>query len=158
MPRQTTKRPPPPKASGTRYEDDYYTWIQEQVALLRAGRLDEVDAANVAEELSDMGKSEFRSLVSAIAVLTMHLLKWDHQPERRSRSWAITVRNQRRHILEDLGDSPGLKGRLDEAIVRGYADGRDRAIEETGVADDVFPEVCPYTFDEMMAREIVFQG
>ena len=158
MPRQTTKRPHPPKSSGTRYEEDYYTWIQEQVALLRAGRVDEVDAENVAEELSDMGKSEFRSLVSGIAVLTQHLLKWDYQSERRSRSWAITVRNQRRHILDDLGDSPGLKGRLDEAIARGYADGRDRALDETGLAESDLPIICPYTFDEMMTREIVVEG
>ena len=39
----------------TRYEDDLYTWVQKQVALLRAGRHDEVDALNVAEKLADEG-------------------------------------------------------------------------------------------------------
>ena len=41
--------PAPPR---TRYEDDLYTWVQEQVALLRAGRLAEVDAESSANSSS----------------------------------------------------------------------------------------------------------
>jgi hypothetical protein len=37
------------------YERDLYAWVQEQVALLRAGRLGEIDAENIAEEISDVG-------------------------------------------------------------------------------------------------------
>ena len=40
----------PPRAA---YETDLHAWAMEQAALLRAGRLDAVDAANVAEELED---------------------------------------------------------------------------------------------------------
>jgi Domain of unknown function DUF29 len=148
---------PPPPPSRTRYEDDLYTWVQEQVALLRAGRFDEVDALNVAEELSDVGKSEFRSLQSSIAVLTMHLLKWDYQPARRSISWMATVRELRRSIVRVLKQNPGLKSRLAEALEEGYADGLDRAVSETELDYSVFPEACPYTFDEMMARPVIYQ-
>ena len=56
-----------------------------QVALLRAGKLTEIDALNVAEELEDVAKAEFRSLVSAVTIVVLHLLKWDFQPQRRSR-------------------------------------------------------------------------
>ena len=35
---------------------------------------------------------------------------------------------------------------------------RDRAVAETGFGYDVFPEVCPYAFDDLMGREIVFAG
>ena len=45
-----------------------------------------------------------------------------------------------------------------EAMAEGYADGRDRAVAETGFGYDVFPEVCPYAFDDLMGREIVFAG
>ena len=42
--------PAPPHARGrTRYADDLYTWVQEQVALLRAGRVDALDLDNIAE-------------------------------------------------------------------------------------------------------------
>ena len=94
MGRASVKKPPaaPP---ATRYQDDLYTWVQEQVALLRAGRLSEVDALNVAEELSDVGNELSDKLQSAFAVLTQHFLKWDHQPQRRSRSWATWSRRRR---------------------------------------------------------------
>ena len=96
----------------TRYEDDLYTWVQEQVDLLRAGRLSEVDALNIAEELSDVGKSELKGLRSSIAVLTQHLLKWDQQPKLRSLSWMATINEQRRQIRLALEESPGLKSKL----------------------------------------------
>lgn len=151
MARNTAKIVEPPP---TRYEDDLFTWVQEQAALLRAGRLEEIDAANIAEELSDVGNEQLDKLESAITVLTMHLLKWDYQAESRSRSWMLTVREQRRRIERLLRKNPGLRPILQAAIADGYADGRDRALDETGLADDAIPEVCPYSFEDMMMREI----
>ena len=153
MGKQSIKRPPNDEPR-TRYEDDLYTWVQEQIALLRSGRLSEIDALNVAEELADVGKSEQDKLQSAFAVLTQHLLKWDFQPEKRSRSWELSVREQRRRIERVLEDNPGLKPLIPEAINDGYADGRDRALDETGLPDDSMPAICPYTFEKMMTREI----
>lgn len=143
--------------AGTRYEDDLYTWVQEQVALLRAGRLSEVDAANVAEELDDVGKEQLFRLESSIAVLTMHLLKWDHQSKKRSRSWELTINEQRRRVAKLLKKNPGLKSELEEAIADGYADGRDRALAETNLPYETFPVACSYSFEEMMSRPIVYE-
>ncbi len=141
----------------TRYEDDLYTWVQEQVALLRAGRVAEIDAGNLAEELSDLGLSELKGLRSSIAVLTQHLLKWDHQPKRRSLSWVATVNEQRRQIKLALEESPGLKPKLRKLIEQGYATGRDRAVAETRLDYDTFPEVCPYSFEEMMTTPVLLE-
>ena len=153
----TKTRDKPAAAPRTRYEDDLYTWVQEQVALLRAGRFDEVDAGNVAEELSDVGKSEYKSLSSSIAVLVQNLLKWDHQPSKQSRSWALSVREQRIQIEQVLLDSPGLKSRIDDAVVQGYRLGAVRALKETGLEEDALPQSCPYTFEDMMSRPIAYQ-
>jgi len=149
---QTTKARPAKAA--TRYEDDTFTWVSEQIALLRAGRRDLIDVENIAEELSDLGNELRFRLESAIAVLSLHILKWDHQKARRSRSWQITVREQRKRIALLLKRNPGLKGVLSEAIEVGYDQGRDRAIAETKMKDEAIPETCPYTFDEMMTRVI----
>ncbi len=156
MARQTTKSRPPVAPSPTRYEDDLYTWVQEQVALLRAGRLTEVDARNVAEELSDVGNEQYDKLESAIAVLVLHLLKWDHQTARRSRSWEATIHEQRRRIDRVLRKNPGLKPQLLGALAEGYADGRDRAVAETDMPYQTFPENCPFDWKELMEREIVY--
>src|SRR3954452_7975601 len=107
-------------ARRTRYEDDLYTWVSEQVDLLRAGRLDQIDAENVAEELSDVGAEQYDKLESALEVLLMHMLKWDHQPERRNRSWRLTIQEQRLRAAKQLRKNPGLKSRLAEAVEDGF--------------------------------------
>ncbi len=155
MATKSKDRPKIGSGTGTSYEDDLYTWVQEQVTLLRAGRLDEIDASNIAEELADVGREQYYRLESAIAVLTMHLLKWDHQPALRLRSWESTVREQRRRISKLLKKNPGLKSDLEEAIADAYEDGRDRASTETSLPYETFPVACPYSFEEMMTREIV---
>ncbi len=94
------------------YEHDFHSWALEQAALLRDGRLSELDVANIAGELETLGRAEFNSLVSTLRALTMHLLKWDHQPEKRSRSWALTIASQRLELSDLLKDNPGLKPRF----------------------------------------------
>ena len=153
MGRQSMKSPPAaPEA--TRYEDDFYTWIGEQIALLKAGKTAEIDALNIAEELSDVGNEQRDKLESSLAVLTQHLLKWDHQVSRRSRSWVETIAEQRRRIDRLIKRNPGLKSVLDEGIGVGYADGRGRASVETGLKRSAFPENCPYSFEELMTRVV----
>ena len=68
---------------GTDYETDVVAWASEQARLIRAGRFDLVDREHIAEEIEDVGKSEQRELATRMAVLLAHLLKWQHQPERR---------------------------------------------------------------------------
>jgi hypothetical protein len=140
----------------TRYEDDLYTWVLEQVALLNEGKLSEIDAANVAEELADVGKSEYYKLQSAISVLTQHLLKWDYQTTGRSPSWVATIKVQRKHIGHVIADNPGLKSHVEKAMARGYEIGKELAVGETGLDESTFPSECPYAFEDMMNREIKF--
>jgi hypothetical protein len=143
---------------GTRYEDDLYTWVQEQVALLQAGRLTEIDARNIAEELGDVGKSEYRELQSALTLILTHMLKWDHQPERRTRSWDNSIDLNRRNYAEVLADNPGLKSRRGEALLRASGRARLVASSETGLPKRRFPLECPYGWDEIPTRDFDFDS
>ncbi|MBK1704297.1 DUF29 family protein [Halochromatium glycolicum] len=49
----------------TGYEEDFFTWTQEQATYLRQGRLDLLDLEHLAEEVGDMGKSETLGLGSS---------------------------------------------------------------------------------------------
>ena len=147
-----------PRAGATRYEADVYTWVQEQVALLRAGRVDGLDLENIAEELNDVGSEQYDKLESAIEVLVAHALKWDHQPERRSRSWALTIAEQRVRIDRQLRRNPGLKSRIAEATAEGFRIGRLRAAREMRRKPSSLPEVCPYTWDEILTRPFDFDA
>jgi len=141
----------------TRHADDLYTWVQEQVALLRAGRVDALDLDNIAEELSDVGSEQYDKLESAIEVLLAHALKWDHQPERRSRSWSLTIAEQRVRIDRQVRKNPGLKSRIAEAVNEGYRVGRIRAAREMKRSPETLPVDCPYSWDEILNRPFAFE-
>src|SRR5487761_1403224 len=91
------------------YDRDFYAWTNEQARLLRTGELSAIDAANLAEEIESMGRSDRRELQSRLAVLIMHLLKWRFQPSARSAGWLGTIREQRLQIELILEDSPSLR-------------------------------------------------
>jgi hypothetical protein len=141
---------------GRAYDADLYGWVEDQVALLKANEVGSIDASHITQELDDLGRSEFDKLVSAIRVVLHHLLKWDHQPERRSRSWLITVRTHRRRIRRELRDSPSLKPKVEEAIGEAYPDALAGARRETGLSPQLFPQTCPYTWQEIVERKIAF--
>jgi hypothetical protein len=69
-----------------------------------------------------------------------------------SRSWATSVKDQRVAFHDLLDDNPGLKHRLDEALTRAYRRARLQASVQTGLAEETFPENCPYTLDDLMTR------
>ena len=130
--------------------DDTHRWAFEQAAHLRAGRFDQVDIMNVADEIESVGKSEFKSFASGLGVILLHMLKWDYQPSRRSLSWIYSILEHRRQVIEDLDDSPSLKSRRAEAIHRAYGAARLRAARETKQPLDVFPEECAYSWEQIM--------
>jgi hypothetical protein len=135
-----------------RYDRDYYSWLMEQACHLRNGRWDALDRDNLAEEIESLGREQFNKLVSALRVLMVHMLKWDHQPALRSRSWVLSIDEQRLEIADVLSDNPGLKPRLDEAAARAYRRARIEAAKETGLEPAAFPETCPYSFDDIVSR------
>jgi hypothetical protein len=88
----------------------------------------------------------------------LHLLKWDHQPAKRSQSWTITVREQRRRALRQLKKNPGLRSQLEEALAAAYEDARDEAASETGLPLRTFPASRPFEYAEIMERPIAWPG
>lgn len=139
---------------GRSYESDLYGWVEDQMALLRANEVGSIDAAHISQELTDLGRSEFDKLVSATRIVLHHMLKWDHQPERRTRSWVITIAEHRHRIIDELGDSPGLKPRIQEATQKAYIAARRTAARETRLAVTTFPEACPYEWNDITQRSI----
>ena len=137
-----------------RYDRDLYSWAVQQAALLRAGRLIEADAGNIAEELDDVGSEQYNKLESALRIILLHLVKWDHQPARRSRSWWASITLGRNQVRRVLRKNPGLKRRLDEAITAAYEDARVQAAAQTRLGPRTFPARCPFSRQQLMEREI----
>ena len=134
------------------YERDFYSWLMEQARFIREGRIDALDRDNLAEEIESQAREQFNKLVSALRVLMLHMLKWDRQRARRSRSWVLSIQEQRFEIADVLADNPGLKPRVDDAIERAYRRARIEAAKETGLDEATFPATCPYSFDDITTR------
>ncbi|MDD5462009.1 MAG: DUF29 domain-containing protein [Methylococcales bacterium] len=134
----------------TDYQKDFYSWTCEQAELLKAGRFNELDVVNLIEEIETMGRSEKRELESCLAVLLVHLLKWQYQPTRRGRSWQLTIQEQRLEFFDVLNDNPGLKPQLQALLLHAYQKAKIRASKETGLDLDVFPSDCPWEFAQLI--------
>jgi Domain of unknown function DUF29 len=134
------------------YEADFYAWTVEQGRLLRAGEFSVIDVANIAEEIESLGRSDRRELGSRLTVLVVHLLKWQKQPDMRSKSWSATIREQRRQIEKLLRESPSLRPFVASALTEAYGDAREDAAEEMGLAAAA---ECPFTLDEILSRSFL---
>lgn len=135
------------------YDRDFYAWANEQAALLRSGQLSAADIAHIAEEIESIGRSEKRELAGRLKVLLLHMLKWDHQPERRGNSWRLSIQNARDDLSDHLADNPSLTSRLDEIMPTAYQRARREAAIETGIALASFPAACPWAFEQAMTAD-----
>jgi hypothetical protein len=125
----------------------------QNAQLLRQGRLSEIDVEHIAEELESMGKSERRELMSRLAVLMSHLLKWLFQPELRSNSWKYTIEEQRRGVTDLLEDSPSLRHELEDRLAKAYTNALLQAARETGMDKACFSEQCPFSLGQILDED-----
>lgn len=136
----------------TTYEEDVVAWSREQAALLRMGKIADLDIEHIADEIEDVAKSELRDLANRIAVLLATLLKWSYQSERRSSSWESIIHRQRNSIECRIHKTPSLKAVL--ADPDWWADAWDDAIikviQDVEIADAHFPDTCLWEQEQVM--------
>jgi hypothetical protein len=133
------------------YDRDVLAWSQHQADLLRrlgrGERVNDVDWANVAEEIEDVGLSELHSVESFLNLILVHLLKLRSSPDNRSR------RHWRGEIIAFQNNAnrrftPSMRQRIDVAAL--YAE----AIKQLGATDPKchFPAENPFTLDELLTE------
>ena len=127
---------------------DFHAWANEQATLLWSRQFDQADIDHIAEEIESMGRSEKRELVNRLAVLLLHLLKWQHQPGLRGNGWRLRIEEQRYRLGDHLADNPSLKAQLEAAVRDAYQLALIGAERETGLARETFPPSCPYAFEQ----------
>lgn len=142
-----------PPADRPLYDADFYSWTLAQAAELRDRRPAGLDWENLAEEIEDLGGEVFNKLRSSFRVILVHMLKWDHQPERRSRSWAASIDTHRIEIDFVFDRNPALRRRQVEAISGAYRQARVRAAVEMKRDKKALPETCPYSLEDVLTRE-----
>lgn len=126
----------------TRYEQDYYLWIETVAKQLRSKQFDAVDWENLIEEIESIGRSEKRALASLLIKLFEHLLKlnyWESELEYNAAKWRGEITAFRVQIKKLLQDSPSLKPYLAEILDECYLDARKIIIKMTELSPETFP-------------------
>ena len=114
---------------------------------------DEGNLADVEEGLTQlidtMARSEKRALQSQLIRLMMHIIKWHIQPDKRSRSWALTIRNARFEIAGLQKFTPSLNNQFIKSIwVESWLEALDEAEIETGISANSMELTWEDVFDK----------
>ena len=136
----------------TQYETDFVTWVEQQAALLKEGRLSELDVTNLMDEVEELGRFEKRALRSQLIRVIKHLLKLNYQPNAfyYINSWRSSIAEGRTQLKLILQDSPSLKPYLTEVLSDCYQDAVTEAVTETGLSKRTFPLECPYSQEQVL--------
>lgn len=135
------------------YQDDETAWLELMSQLIAERRFDEVDFANLQEYLADMAGRDKREVLRRLTTLIAHRLKWEHQPDKRSKSWRQTIAGQRRE-LEDLLTSGTLRNHAEEVLVKAYGNAVEEAAIETELPESAFPAENSRTLEQWMAKDV----
>ncbi len=146
------------------YDRDLQLWIEQTIGQLKNREFESLDLEHLIEELVDLGRSEKNALKSNLKILLAHLLKLRIQsdaPETMKGSCYSSVLEHRQRVLDNLADTPSLKGFLGEAVEKAYGDGRKLAIKEGKLAkfgvlvpkESEYPLICPFSIEQILDED-----
>jgi hypothetical protein len=134
------------------YLEDETAWLEAMADLIRMGQYAELDYSHLREYLTDMSRRDRREVRSRLVGLLLHILKWAHQPDHRSRSWRGSIIAQRQE-LSALASRGVLRQHAEAVLAETYQDAVELAVAETGLPRETFPAECAYSFDELLGYE-----
>jgi hypothetical protein len=114
-----------------------------------------LDLAHLVEEIEDLGNEQRHAVESHLRILLAHLLKWVYQPQRRQRSWRVSIGNARAEIAQRLRTSPSLHGQLPKLLGWAYPKARRLARDETDLSLATFPELCPWSPEQLLDEDFL---
>jgi hypothetical protein len=144
------------------YETDFYAWTQTQAKELRRFARTRpnlpLDLAHLAEEIEDLGKSEYEAAFSLVQQILQHFLLIEHSPATDQRlHWADEIDGFRDQIDRKL--SPAIRRRLKRDFAEAFARARRRVQRkmtrygETQAATTL-PSECPYTLEQVLGERL----
>lgn len=132
------------------YDLDETAWLDAMVDLIRRGAVRELDYQHLGEYLADTARRDRREVESRLTVLILHVLKWIHQPEQRSRSWQGTIVEQRQELAR-LVDRSILKIHAESVLADAYAKAVERALAETALPAETFRAESVFSLEQLLS-------
>jgi hypothetical protein len=135
------------------YDTDFYAWTQDQAEKLREVRDNRLDAANLAEEVADLGKSELRAVTSHLESLLVHLLKAAYSPANQPRSGWLNEADAHQDLARQAF-WPSMHDKIDlTRLWRRALRQTNRELADYGEAEVPQNTPCPFTLDELLTED-----
>lgn len=147
---------------------EYDCWLQEQIDCLKSQNFAGLDLKNLIEELESLGRAEKSAVKSLAFQILLHLLLVDFWTEQARGSVAkvpsveLTEQQAEWNRNHWKGEIIAFKFQLSNKLTTNYkkllaeskrdiyAKARASAIAKTGLRSDRFPEICPYTLEDLV--------
>ncbi|MFN5513711.1 MAG: DUF29 domain-containing protein [Cyanobacteriota bacterium] len=134
------------------YEQDYPAWLDLTLTQLKEQDFGVIDWSNLIEEIEALGREQRHKVESYLLRLLIHLLLYEHwQTERpwSGKGWEKEIDNFRLE-LDSLLESQVLHNHFLAILAKDYAKARTLAIRKSNLSSAIFPEVCPYTLEQIL--------
>lgn len=133
-------------------DEDFYSWCKKNAEVLRRGQMidTDLDYLDLAEELDFMSASVEREVKNRLAIIIAHLLKIKFEPQRKSRSWLLTIDEQRDETKITIKKNPGIKHKLDRIYLEAYNSSKYIFQRDTLIDKKELPEECPYSLENLL--------
>ncbi len=129
----------------------YLTAVKIQDAL-NENELEEA-RQGIEELIASMSRSDKRAVKSLLVVLMTHVIKWKSQPQKRSVSWIVTIRNARREIAALREDTPSIT----QSVIESYWEQAFQSAKEDAEAEMGQPSlVQSLSWDEVFVENYSF--
>lgn len=140
-----------PETEAPRYEDDFYSWSLDQADKLRKLQngsnevhLDDLDIANLIEEVEDLARQQRRSLKILLSQIMIHMCvaayATEEALEKNKKHWNREINNFRDQIVDLLNDNPGLKNSIEDLCREQWERTQDLASEKLADMSDMTPQ------------------
>jgi len=136
----------------TLYEQDYVAWLDLTLNQLKQQDFSGLDWENLIEEIDALGREQRHKVESCLLRLLLHLLLyqyWDIERQWSGKGWEKEIDNFRLE-LDFLLESQVLYNYFLSILEKDYGKARKLAIKKSNLASSTFPEVCPYTPEQIL--------
>jgi Tfp pilus assembly pilus retraction ATPase PilT len=95
--------------------NSHFQTAEAAQSLLQQGETEEAQVA-IQALIDAMSRSERQAVKSQLTRLMMHIIKWKTQPNKRSRSWIVSILDARDAIEESQEEMPSLNREFIESL------------------------------------------
>lgn len=137
------------------FDQDYCTWVKEQIRLLHLRKFDQLDLEHLPDELNDLAWLIEREIGTNLEVICNHLLKYKYAREYLNDepccdSWRTTLLKARWQIADELEASPSLQNYPAQELNERYQVAMEQVYQETQLLDATLPKSCPWTVNQIL--------